>query len=82
MNAIPTSLPDAPQRDDDTHGDCVRELTDKARERQQLRSLLLEGAASAPAAPADDRYFDTLREQVRRNEGKTNGTVAPSPRRK
>ena len=81
-SAIHAFLPDAPTRDGDTRGDRVRELTDKARERQPLRGLLLAGAASAPTVSADNRYFDALREQVRRNEGKTNGTIAPSLRRK
>ena len=67
MNAIPASRPDAPQRDGDTRGDRARELTDKARERQPLRGLLLASAASAPTVPADNRYFDALRERVRKS---------------
>ncbi len=43
----------------------VRELISKDQERQRLRSLLLDGAASAPTAPADDAYFETLRQCVR-----------------
>ena len=31
----------------------------------QLRGLLLDGAASNPAAPADASYFDGLRDRVR-----------------
>jgi antitoxin ParD1/3/4 len=51
-----------------TSSEYVRELIRKDRETQRLRSLLLEGAASAPAAPADARYFDALRDRVRRSD--------------
>jgi antitoxin ParD1/3/4 len=34
----------------------------------QLRGLLQEGAASPPAAPADDAYFDTLRQRANQSE--------------
>ena len=43
----------------------VRELIRKDQDRQRLRGLLLEGAASAQAVTADARYFDRLRDQVR-----------------
>jgi antitoxin ParD1/3/4 len=42
----------------------VRELIRKDQERERLRGLLLDGAASAPTAPADDAYFDALRRRV------------------
>jgi antitoxin ParD1/3/4 len=48
-----------------TSSEYMRELIRKDQERQRLRSLLLEGAASAQTAPADDAYFDGLRERVR-----------------
>lgn len=48
-----------------TSSEYVRELIRKDQERQRLRCLLLEGAASAQTAPADDAYFDGLRERVR-----------------
>ena len=48
-----------------TSGEYVRELIRKEQDRQHLRGLLLDGAASAPAAPMDERYFDTLRERIR-----------------
>jgi antitoxin ParD1/3/4 len=51
-----------------TSSEYVRELIRKDRETQRLRSLLLEGASSAPAAPADARYFDALRDRVRRSD--------------
>ena len=43
----------------------VRELIRKDRDRQRLRVLLLEGAASPPAVTADADYFDRLRSRVR-----------------
>lgn len=48
-----------------TSSEYVRELIRKDQDRLQLRSLLLAGAASAPAAPADAAYFDGLRGRVR-----------------
>ena len=38
------------------------------RDRQQLRRLLLEGANSPPALPADRPYFERLRARARRAE--------------
>ena len=43
----------------------LRELIRKDQERQHLRGLLLEGAASSPASPADEPWFDSLRKRVR-----------------
>ena len=69
------SLPDAlksfvdeqvSQRGYGTSSEYVRELIRKDQDRQQLRGLLLAGAASTPAAPADGAYFDALRERVRK----------------
>lgn len=51
-----------------TSSEYVRELIRRDQERQCLRGLLLEGAASAPASPADKAYFDGLREGVRRRD--------------
>lgn len=34
------------------------------KDRQRLRRLLLDGARSAPGAPADTAYFDQLRKRV------------------
>jgi antitoxin ParD1/3/4 len=48
-----------------TSSEYVRELIRQERDRQQLRTLLLDGARSAPAAPADARYFDALRDRIR-----------------
>jgi len=48
-----------------TSSEYVRELIRRDQDRQHLRELLLEGAASAPTAPADASYFGGLRERVR-----------------
>lgn len=42
----------------------LRDLIRKDRDRQALRALLLEGAASAPATAADDAYFNDLRARL------------------
>ncbi len=52
------------QRGYGTSSEYVRELIRKDQERQRLRGLLLEGAASAPAGPADASYFEGLRRRV------------------
>jgi antitoxin ParD1/3/4 len=49
-----------------TSSEYLRELIRKEQERLQLRGLLLEGAASAPAATADAHYFSALRSRVQR----------------
>ena len=54
------------QRGYGTSSEYVRELIRKDQDRLQLRGLLLVGAASAPAAPADARYFEALRKRVRK----------------
>ena len=48
----------------------VQELIRKDRDRQRLRGLLLEGAASPPAVTADADYFDRLRSRVRDADGR------------
>jgi antitoxin ParD1/3/4 len=48
-----------------TSSEYLRELIRKDKERLHLRSLLMAGAASAPAAVADAAYFQNLRERVR-----------------
>lgn len=53
------------QRGYGTSSEYVRELIRKDQDRLQLRNLLLAGAASVSAAPADARYFDGLRDRVR-----------------
>lgn len=54
------------QRGYGTSSEYVRDLIRKDADRLHLRSLLLEGAASAPTVPADAAYFTTLRERVQR----------------
>lgn len=48
-----------------TSSEYVRELIRRDQDRQHLRELLLEGAASAPTAPVDTGYFEGLRKRVR-----------------
>ena len=48
-----------------TSSEYVRELIRRDQDRQHLRELLLEGAASAPTAPVDAGYFEGLRKRVR-----------------
>ncbi|WP_217806940.1 type II toxin-antitoxin system ParD family antitoxin [Andreprevotia lacus] len=69
------SLPDAlksfvdeqvSQRGYGTSSEYVRELIRKDQDRLQLRNLLLTGAASNPAQPADTSYFASLRDRVRK----------------
>jgi antitoxin ParD1/3/4 len=43
----------------------IQELIRKDRDREALRRLLLDGAASPLAGPADAAYFDSLRRGVR-----------------
>lgn len=53
------------QRGYGTSSEYVRELIRKDQERMRLRQLLLEGAASESGRPADEKYFDGLRNSVR-----------------
>lgn len=75
MGTMNISLPDSlkafveqqvVQRGYGTSSEYVRELIRKDQDRATLRSLILEGAASVPAEPADDAYFDGLRARIRR----------------
>ncbi|AYF77886.1 type II toxin-antitoxin system ParD family antitoxin [Nocardia yunnanensis] len=79
MGTMNISLPDSlkafveqrvTERGYGTSSEYVRELIRKDQDRVTLRNLILEGAASPPAAPADDAYFDDLRDRIRkrRNE--------------
>jgi len=52
------------QRGYSTSSEYLRELIRKEQDRQQLRSLLLEGATSALGPEADTHYFSRLRQQV------------------
>ena len=75
MGTMNVSLPDTlksfvdeqvSQRGYGTSSEYVRELIRKDQDRLRLRGLLLAGAVSNLAAPADTRYFDGLRAQVRK----------------
>ena len=75
MSTINISLPDSlksfvdeqvSQRGHGTSSEYVREMIRKDQDRLQLRTLLLAGAASAPAAAADASYFEGLRNRVRK----------------
>jgi antitoxin ParD1/3/4 len=50
-----------------TSSEYVRELIRKDQDRQRLRALLIAGAASAPAEPADAAFFERLRLRVRQD---------------
>lgn len=75
MNTMNISLPDSlksfvdeqvNQRSYGTASEYVRELIRKDQERQRLRGLLLDGAASSPAEPVNASHFDALRDRVNR----------------
>jgi len=78
MSTMNISLPEAlksfvdeqvAQRGYSTSSEYVRELIRKDQDRQHLRGLLLAGAESAPTAPADGDYFESLRAKVRNAQG-------------
>jgi antitoxin ParD1/3/4 len=50
-----------------TSSEYLRELIRREQDRLRLRNLLLEGAASAPAARVTTSYFQGLRRRVRRS---------------
>jgi antitoxin ParD1/3/4 len=69
--SLPESLKDfvdeqVSRRGYSTSSEYVRELIRKDQSRQQLRVMLLEGAASQSSAPADSAYFSDLRQRARR----------------
>ena len=74
MSTMNISLPEAlksyvdEQVSDRGYGsssEYVRELIRKDQDRQLLRGLLLEGAASPRAVTADADYFGELRDRIR-----------------
>lgn len=74
MTTMNVSLPDSlksfvdeqvAKRGYGTSSEYVRELIRADQDRQRLRSLLLEGAASPATAAADDAHFNGLRDRVR-----------------
>jgi antitoxin ParD1/3/4 len=73
MTTMNISLPDALKtyvdeqvtgRGYGTSSEYVRELIRKDQDRQKLRGLLLEGAASPAGDPIDEAYFAGLRDRV------------------
>ena len=50
-----------------TSSEYVRELIRKDQDRQNLRGLLLAGAASQPGKVVDVKYFDALRSRVQKS---------------
>lgn len=46
----------------------VRDLIRREQDRQKLRSLLVDGAASATGPIADEEYFTALRNSVRSDD--------------
>ena len=76
MSTMNISLPDSlkafvdeqvSERGYGTSSEYVRELIRKDADRLRLRGLLLEGAATAPARPADAAYFASLKKRIRRH---------------
>jgi len=53
-----------------TSSEYVRELIRREQDRERLRDLLLEGAASPPGGPADEAYFERLRQRVAKKAAK------------
>ena len=73
MSTMNISLPDSLRafvdeqvhaRGYSTSSEYVRELIRKDQERQQLRGLLADGAASPPVGIADADYFATLHKRA------------------
>jgi antitoxin ParD1/3/4 len=73
MSTMNISLPDALKsfvdeqvsgRGFGTSSEYVRELIRKDQERLQFRGLLLAGASSQAASPADTAYFARLRDRI------------------
>lgn len=75
MSTMNVSLPDSlkdfvdeqvSRRGYSTSSEYVRELIREDQSRQQMRVMLLEGAASQLSASADGAYFSDLRQRARR----------------
>jgi len=49
-----------------TSSEYVRDLIRRDQERERLRGLLLQGAASKPVGDVDETYFDGLRARVKK----------------
>jgi antitoxin ParD1/3/4 len=79
MSTMNISLPDAlksfvdeqvTKRGYATSSEYVRELIRADQDRERLRKLLLDGAASKSTAAVDDSYFSGLRSRIRQTKGK------------
>ena len=77
MTTMNISLPDALKHFVDeqvsgrgygTSSEYIRELIRRDQDRQRLRQLLLDGAASPLGPPVDSAYFQGLRERARGQE--------------
>ena len=62
----PQRQPEGGDGDAGQHREVEADLPGQLAEEQRLRSLLLAGAATTPAAPADGAYFEGLRERMRK----------------
>jgi antitoxin ParD1/3/4 len=63
-----------------TSSEYLRELIRRDQQRLALRSLMLEGAASAVAGPADARFFEGLRQRVAAKSAKSAKSAKPARR--
>jgi antitoxin ParD1/3/4 len=79
MSTMNISLPDALKSFVDEHvtkrgyatsSEYVRELIRADQDRERLRKLLLDGAASKSTAAVDEHYFSGLRNRVRQAKSK------------
>jgi antitoxin ParD1/3/4 len=79
MSTMNISLPDAlksfvdeqvTKRGYATSSEYIRELIRADQDRERLRKLLLDGAASKSTAAIDDSYFSGLRSRIRQAKGK------------
>ena len=79
MSTMNISLPDSlksfvdeqvTKRGYATSSEYVRELIRADQDRERLRKLLLDGAASRATAAADEGYFSDLRNRVRQAKRK------------
>lgn len=77
MGTMNISLPDSlkefvdaqvEERGYGTSSEYVRELIRNDQDRLQLRELLMKGASSAAAEPANAGYFRALRQRARRRQ--------------
>jgi len=79
MSTMNVSLPDSlksfvdeqvAKRGYATSSEYVRELIRLDQDRQSLRDLLLDGAASPATGPANEAFFDRLRDRARAPRGR------------